>query len=316
MPIESYFFGSGEFFVFFLAIAAFILLDLYLTKQTTRNEYKASFKKNLLFSLGWIALALIFNAYIWMSHGPQQGLEFLTGYLIEKSLSVDNLFVFIIIFRQFHVPSSLQHRTLFYGMFGAIVFRLIMIFAGIELVTRFSWMIYIFGAILIAAGFKSLKSSPHASTNTSQGLITFLQRYFPLTSEFHGERFFVRLPPHNILTMTPLFLALITIEFSDIVFAIDSIPAILAITQDPYIVLTSNIFAILGLRSLYFVLNPLLEMFHHLHYGIGVVLIFVGIKFLISSVFHIPTLFSLCFIMASIALSILSSWLSKKNKRT
>ncbi|MGR3951871.1 MAG: TerC/Alx family metal homeostasis membrane protein [Chlamydia sp.] len=301
-------FSSFEFILFFMLIVTSIIFDLKSSKYSEKTKKRALIK-NLLSSIFWVALALLFNLYVFFKHGTQSGVEFLTGYLIEKSLSIDNLFVFIILFKEFNVPTELQHRTLFYGMFGALIFRLIMIFAGAELLVRFTWLIYLFGAFLIIAGYKALTSANHESPKMGRYLVEKIRAYFPVTSEFHGEHFFIK--QGKRWAMTPLFLALIAIEFSDLVFAIDSIPAILSITQDTYIVLTSNIFAILGLRALYFAIQPLLELFQYLQYGIALILIFVGAKFLISPFWHISTVTSLFAIGSMITISIGASYFKK-----
>ncbi len=314
------FFGSFiELFLFFGMITLFIAFD-FLFAPTKPHLKRSSLKKDLLFSLGWILIALLFNCYIWYTKGDQSALEFLTGYVIEKSLSIDNLFVFILIFQSFRIPTPLQHRVLYYGVIGAIFFRLIMIFLGIELIQNFTWIIYIFGAFLIYAGIKAFdtrNTKAIESQPEKHPALLFLQKYIPVTETFHDDHFFIRIPK-NIRTpeksrwaMTPLFMALITIELTDIIFAVDSIPAILAITQDPYIVLTSNIFAMLGLRSLYFVLEPLLDLFYLLQYAVGIILIFVGIKFLITPFYHIPIFISLLFIIITVVLALILSFFSK-----
>ncbi len=299
--------NSTHVFVFSIIIAIFLYIDLALIHK--KNE-KDSFTKSIYMSIFWIVLALAFNGYIWWGIGKKEALDFLTGYVIEKSLSVDNLFVFILIFKCFSIPPRLQHRTLFYGIFGAFLFRIIMIFIGIDLLKRFSWIIYVFGAFLIYAGIMAFLHNSKDEEPQSVKLVKKLEGKLPITHELHSDTFFIRTGKR--LIATPLFLALITIELSDIVFALDSIPAILAITTDPFIVLTSNIFAILGLRSLYFALAPLLEIFQYLHYGIGIILVYVGIKFLIQPIFHIPTLFSLSFIMLTLTACILTSIWAKK----
>lgn len=282
--------------LFFIAISFCILFDLFMSQKNI-------FKINILLSLFWVILALLFNVFIFYSQGKQEALDFFTGYIIEKSLSIDNLFVFLLIFSEFQIPKHLQHRVLFLGMFGAIIFRAIMIYAGIELLNHFSWMSYFFGLLLLYAGISSLykKTAPKGSKSA---IIRFLKNHIPLTEHLHEEHFFIWNVTEARWYMTPLFLCLIMIECSDILFAIDSIPAILAITQNQYIVITSNIFALLGLRSLYFILEPLLLKLDFLHYTISALLCFIGIKFLSAPWYHISTLHSLIIITGIILVSL------------
>ncbi len=274
-----------------------------------------STKRALALSLFWILLALVFNLALWLylnqTHGSvladETALNFLTGYLVEKSLSVDNLFIFLMIFTSFHIPKNLQKRVFTYGIFGAIILRGIMIALGATLVKEFSWILYIFGGFLLLTGIK-MAFSKNAHHDVQDGLfIRLCKKYLRLTDELHGERFFVI--KKGLRYATPLFLVLMLIEFSDLAFATDSIPAIFAITQDPFIVFSSNIFAILGLRALYFVLAGMLERFTYLHYGLALILALIGLKLLIAPFYHVSsvmTLLSVFFILlGSVMLSLL-----------
>lgn len=271
-----------------------------------RKAHEVRIKEALGWSAVWIAMALAFNVWVWFQLGPQKGTEFLTGYLIEKSLSVDNVFVFAVLFTYFGIPAQYQHRVLFWGIFGALVMRAAMIFAGAALISNFAWIIYVFAALLFFTGIKMIFGD-HGSVDPEKNIaLRALRRVMPVSKEFHGQRFFVR--KDGALTATPLFAVLICIEMTDLVFAVDSIPAIFAITQDTFIVYTSNVFAILGLRALYFALAGLLPYFHFLKYGLGVILVFVGIKMsLAHSAWKIDTMFSLAAVASILAISVIAS---------
>ena len=312
-------------------ILAMLALDLGVFHRTS---HVIGIREALGWSGVWIALALVFNLLLWCFPGfffgqpgleaaiaagslpagagmdrlgDLKGLEFLTGYLIEKALSVDNLFVIALIFGAFAVPAAYQHRVLFYGILGAIVLRTIFIFAGVELITTFHWMVYVFGAFLILTGVKMALSHGAPPADPAQHwFIRLVRRVLPVTPTFDGEKFFTRLPT-GALAATPLFLALVLVEFTDLVFAVDSIPAILAITADPFIVLTSNIFAILGLRSLYFALAGLMDRFHYLAYALAFILVFVGAKMLLVDVYKVPVGLSLGIIAASLGIAVVVS---------
>ena len=287
---------------FAVLITVMITLDLGVFN---RKSHEVSFREALTWTLVWVGLALSFNAGILYFMGTTKALEFLTGYLIEESLSVDNLFVFILIFSYFHVPRKYQPKILKWGIIGALVMRAAFIYLGIELFERFHWMIYLFGIILIVTGIK-MSFGGEEKINPERNLLVRLARKFvPITKKTYGDRFFIR--RGGILAATPLFLTLLVIESSDVIFAIDSIPAILAITTDPFIVYTSNVFAIMGLRSLYYLLSNVMEMFAHLKLGVSFILAFIGAKMLISSVYHIPIYFSLGVIVGALAISILTS---------
>jgi tellurite resistance protein TerC len=253
----------------------------------------------------WISLALVFNAIIFYWKGRQQALEFFTGYLVEKALSIDNIFVFIMVFTYFQIPSKYQHKVLFWGILGALIMRVVFIFAGVALLEKFHFTIYVFGALLIYTGYKMFSHSDAKIEPDKNPVIRFFKKFVPVTHELHGSSFFVKQDGRRFAT--PLFLVLILIETTDLIFAVDSIPAILAITQDQFIVYTSNVFAILGLRSLYFALAGVVHRFWLLSYGLAVVLVFVGIKMLVIDLFKIPIEWSLIFIALVITGSIILS---------
>lgn len=268
---------------FVALVLAFVALDLGVFH---RRDEAPSIKNALLWTVIWVAVSLAFNAFIWWRFGAPKAAEFLTGYLLEKSLSVDNLFVFLVVFSTLRIPLVLQHRVLFWGILTALVLRAAMILAGTALLQRFHWLIYVFGAFLVVTGLKLLfhggDEEPHPERS---GAYRLLRRVLPSTSELHGHRFLVR--QGGALLATPLLVALLFIEISDVVFALDSIPAIFGVTLDPFIVFTSNIFAILGLRSLFFALAGLLDRFVHLKSGLALVLLFIGLKMVVSPWVHV-----------------------------
>ncbi len=277
-----------------------------------RQAHAVGRKEAALWSLVWILLALVFNAGIYYFNGPTRALEFLTGYLIEKSLSVDNIFVFLVIFSYFGVPSAYQHKVLFWGILGALLMRAIFIATGAALLHHFHWVIYIFGAFLVFTGIKMLgkrETSVHPEANP---VLKLLSRLLPVTKQHEGARFFVK--RQGQLFATPLFVVLCTVESTDLVFAIDSVPAIFAVTDDPFIVYTSNVFAILGLRALYFLLAGVLDLFCYLHYGLGAVLCFVGVKMMLTDFYKIPIGISLGIVAAILSLSILASLLKARKE--
>lgn len=252
-------------------------------------------------SVFWIGLAAAFAVLVYYWRGKAPALDFTTGYLIEESLSVDNLFVFLLIFRYFKVPADYQHKVLFWGIIGALVMRLVFIVAGVELIQRFHWIIYVFGAFLVYTGAKLVRSEEADVHPENNPVLKWFRKLMPVTPDYVEGNFFVR---ENRLLATPLLLVLIVIETSDVLFATDSIPAVLAITHDPFIVFTSNVFAIMGLRSLYFALAGMLEIFHFLHYGLAVILSFIGVKMLISDHYPIPTHVALAVVGAVLVLSV------------
>lgn len=287
---------------FAIIITIMLTLDLGVFN---RKSHEVSFKEALAWTLVWVSLALAFNVGILYFLGSTKALEFLTGYLIEESLSVDNLFVFILIFSYFHVSRKYQPKILKWGIIGALVLRALFIFIGIELFERFHWMIYLFGGLLIITGIKMAFGGEEKIEPEKNLLVRLTRKFVPITKRFYGGRFFIR--RNGILAATPLLLTLLVVESSDVIFAIDSIPAILAVTRDPFIVYTSNVFAIMGLRSLFYLLSSVMEMFVYLKLGVSCILAFVGTKMLLSSVYHIPIYFSLGIIVGVLAISIITS---------
>ena len=297
--------------LFNLFVLAMLAVDLGIFH---RKAHEVKMKEALTWSAVWIVLALMFNAWVYYSRGPQAGLEFFTGYLIEKALSVDNVFVFLLIFTYFRVPAAYQHRVLFWGILGALVMRAIFIAAGVVLIQKFHWIIYVFGAFLVITGIKMALAKDKEIHPERNPVLRLFRRWVPVTEQYEGERFFVLRDGRR--WATPLFVTLLLVETTDVIFAVDSIPAILAITQDAYIVYTSNVFAILGLRALYFALAGFMKLFHYVHYGLSLILVFVGVKMLLADVYKIPIAWSLAFIAAvlvvSVALSLL--WPKKENR--
>jgi tellurite resistance protein TerC len=292
---------------------AFVLVMLALDLGVFhRKAHVVSFKESIAWTVIWVALALAFNAGIWHFSGSQKALEFFTGYLIEKSLSVDNVFVFALLFSYFAVPSKYQHKVLFWGILGALIMRAVMIGAGAALITRFTWVIYIFGAFLILTGIKMIVKREAEIHPERNPVVRWFKKLMPVTSDYREDRFFVKEGGRR--WATPLFVVLLLVEFSDLIFAVDSIPAIFAVTTDPFIVYTSNVFAILGLRSLYFALAGVMDKFHYLKVGLGVVLAFVGVKMLLAhTAWKIPTLLSLGMVVGILAASIVISLLRPKS---
>ncbi|HEX2189340.1 MAG TPA: TerC family protein [Longimicrobiaceae bacterium] len=301
----------------YVGFTAFVLAMLALDLGVFHREAHAvSMKEAAGWSAFWIALALVFNYGIYHFMGPQQGLEFLTGYLIEKALSVDNIFVFVLIFSYFQVPPKYQHRVLFWGILGALVMRGAMIGAGAVLIERFHWIIYVFGAFLVFTGIRMATQEETDIEPESNPVIRLVRRAMPVTNVYHGQKFFVRqaAAPGGKLrrAATPLFVVLVLVETTDLIFAVDSIPAIFAVTRDPFLVYTSNVFAILGLRALYFLLAGVIHKFHYLRLGLAVVLVFVGAKMLLVDVYKIPILLSLGVIALVLGSSVAASLLFPK----
>ena len=277
-----------------------------------RKSHEVKIKEALIWSAVWISLALLFNYGIYVFMGKEKAIEFLTGYVIEKSLSIDNLFVFIMLFSYFNVETKYQHKILFWGILGALVMRAIFIFAGVALISKFHWIIYVFGAVLIYTGFKMLFHKDEKIEPDKNPLVRLFKKFFPVTEETHGGNFFVKLKGRTFAT--PLFVVLLIVEFTDLIFAVDSIPAILAITNDTFIIFTSNVFAILGLRALYFALAGITKYFHYLKYGLSAILVFVGIKMTIVDFYKIPIVYSLLVICSILVISVLISVAFPKNK--
>ena len=292
--------------LFNLFVVAMLALDLGVLHRRSR---RVGFREALAWSGVWIALAAAFAVAVLFWHGRAQALQFVTGYVIELSLSVDNLFVFLVIFRYFKVPDPYQHKVLFGGIFGALLTRGVFIVAGVGLIHRFSWITYAFGALLVYSGLKLLRQGETEIHPEKNPVLRLFRRIFPVTKEYVGGQFFTRrfLEKRNGLYATPLLVVLVVVETSDIFFAVDSIPAVLAITLNAFIVYTSNVFAILGLRSMYFALAGMMDLFHYLHYGLSVVLIFIGIKMLGSHYVNIPTGWALSVVLFVLGASILAS---------
>ncbi len=269
-----------------------------------RRAHTVKFREALAWSVAWIALAAIFAVVIFFWHGRTPALEFVTGYVIELSLSVDNLFVFLLIFRFFQVPAIHQHKVLFWGILGALIMRAIFIAAGVTLIERFHWIIYVFGAFLVYSGIKLFFQNEAEIHPEKNPVLRLFRRLVPVTKDYVDNKFFVRSPG---LYATPLFVVLLVVETTDLLFAVDSIPAILAITRDAFIVYTSNVFAILGLRSMYFALAGMMEMFRYLHYGLSLVLVFVGAKMLVSHYLEIPTPVALATVAGVLVISVIAS---------
>lgn len=295
--------------VFTLVIVTMLLLDLGIFHK---KAHSVNFKESLIWTIVWITLAMLFGVGIYFFYGHQKALEYVTGYLLEKSLSVDNIFVFVMIFTYFKVPKIYQHKVLFWGVLSAVILRGIFIAAGIALIEQFSVVIYIFGAFLIFTGIKMFFKKDDDIHPENNPVLKMVKKLFRITHEYEEGNFFTR--KKGLLYATPLFVVLIFVEMSDILFAVDSIPAVLGITTDPLVVFTSNIFAILGLRSLYFMVSGVMDLFHFLHYGLAVVLAFVGMKMVIADYYHISILVSLSFILCTIIVSIILSLLIKKSK--
>jgi tellurite resistance protein TerC len=282
-----------------------------------RPGHTVSFRRALLLSALYVAMAAAFAVLLLFWQGHQVALEFVTGYVLELSLSVDNLFIFLLIFNYFAVPEQQQHRVLFWGVIGALVLRGIFIGAGVELISRFHWVLYVFGSLLIVSGIRLGVSGEHKVDPAKNPLVKALRHFIPVTQDYRGGKFFVRnLQENSRLYATPLLVVLLIIETTDVLFAVDSIPAILAITLNAFIVYTSNVFAILGLRSMYFAIAKLIKVFRFLHYGLAAVLVLVGVKMLISAYFRIPTAAMLGtvagVILISIAISVVYPEASKK----
>lgn len=303
---------------FIVLILILLALDLGLFNRT---PHAITTREALRWTLLWIVVSLLFGVVIYFIYeqgwqdsamsGRQAVLKYLTGYLVEKSLSMDNIFVIAMIFAYFQIPNRYQHRVLFWGILGALVFRGLMIGIGVVLIRQFSWIVYVFGALLLYSAFKMLRSgeSVHPGHNP---IIKWTKRFFPVTKELEGERFFVK--RRHITAATPLFIALLVIETTDVMFAVDSIPAIFAITTDPFIIFTSNIFAILGLRSMYFVLASILDKFYYLKYSLVGILFYVGIKMILQHHVEIPEVLSLSIIVVFLAAGIIVSLLRKEKK--
>jgi tellurite resistance protein TerC len=286
---------------FTLLMMVMITIDLGLS----RKSHEISFREALIWTIIWFVLAMLFNVGVYHYLGSRQGLEFFTAYLIEKSLSVDNLFVFIMIFSYFQVARLYQPKILKWGIIGALIMRALFIFLGVELLNAFSWMMYVFGIILVITGIKMARGGEEEIEPEKNLLVRLARKLYPVTPHIKGDRFFVM--KEGIRHATPLFLTLLVVESSDVIFAVDSIPAVFAVTRDPFIIYTSNVFAIMGLRSLFFLLSGAMGMFVYLKFGISFILAFVGVKMLLADLWPIPTYFSLGIIVGVLSISILMS---------
>lgn len=296
-----------------IGFLAFILLMLALDLGVFhRKSHEVKIKEALIWSAVWISIALLFNYGIYVYMGEVKAMEFLTGYVIEKSLSIDNLFVFIMIFSYFNVDKKYQHKVLFWGIIGALIMRSIFIFAGVALINKFHWIIYIFGAFLIFTGVKMLFQKDEKMDPNKNPLVKLFKRFYPVTDTMHGDRFFVKINAKTFAT--PLFVVLLLVEFTDLIFAVDSIPAIMAITSDPFIIFTSNVFAILGLRALYFALAGITQYFHYIKYGLSAILVFVGLKMVLVDFYKIPVMISLFTILGILVISVIASLLFPKKE--
>jgi len=297
-----------------IGFIAFVILMLTLDLGVFhRKSHVVKIKEALAWSAVWISLALVFNYGIYFFMGKEKALEFLTGYLIEKSLSIDNLFVFIMLFSFFDVKPIYQHKVLFWGILGALILRAIFIFAGVALISKFHWIIYVFGIFLVYTGIKMIFSKDEKMEPDKNPLVRAFKKFFPVTDRMYDGNFFVKLNAKTFAT--PLFVVLLVVEFTDLIFAVDSIPAILAISSDPFIIFTSNVFAILGLRALYFALSGITQYFHYLKYGLSAILVFVGMKMVIVDFYKIPIVFSLLTILGILLVSVLLSVLFPQKKQ-
>lgn len=278
------------------------------------KSHKVSIKEATIWTIIWISVALLFNLGLWFyfNHiggaalAHEKSVEFLTAYVLEKALAVDNVFVWLMLFSYFAIPAELQRRVLLYGVIGALILRTLMIFGGSYLISQFHWILYIFGAFLLFSGIKMLLVADKDEGVKDSKMLAWFKKHLKFTDKLEGERFFII--KNGVRYATPLFLALLFVEFSDIIFAVDSIPAIFAVTTDPFIVLTSNIFAIMGLRAMFFLLAGVADRFEYLKYGLAVILVFIGIKMLIMDFYHIPTLFALGTVAAILVISMGASW--------
>lgn len=288
--------------IFNAFVVAMLVLDQIIFHK---KAHAVTMKEAAGWSIFWVSLALLFNLGIYFWRGQKPALEFFTGYLIELSLSVDNLFVFLVIFSYFRVPGAYQHKVLLWGIIGAQVMRAIFIFAGVSLISMFHWLIYLFGAFLIFTGIKMFSHKDEEIHPEQNPVFKLFKKFLPVTNAYENDKFFIKQGVRYIAT--PLFMVLVFIDIIDLIFALDSVPAVLAITLDPFIVYTSNIFAILGLRAFYFVLAGMMKLFHYLHYGLSVILVFVGVKMIIGDIFAIPIGIALSVVILTLLASIAAS---------
>ena len=294
---------EGHFWLLFNAgVLTLLVLDLFVFNRKTEV---VSVKSALWWSAFWIGLAVAFDIFVYYWKGSEAALEFVTGYLIEESLSVDNLFVFMILFNYFRVPATMQRKVLFWGIMGALILRGLFIIVGVELIEKFEWTVYVLGLFLVYTGVKMAFNQDNEMEPEKNPLLVFINKFIPVSKSYDKDKFFTRI--NGKLFATPLFVVVIIIETTDIVFAADSIPAILAVTRDPFIVYTSNVFALLGLRSLYFALAGIMQLFHYIHYGLSLILAFIGVKLLISHYYQIDMRVALLVVAGILGLSIFFS---------
>jgi len=296
--------GLSHWIIFNFSILFLLGLDLW---YFYIKPHSISVKEALLTSLGWISLALLFNVWIYIEYGTDPAIQFLAGYLLEKSLSVDNLFIFLLIFSHFKVPDNSKHIVLFYGILGAVIIRALLIWGGIELISNFDWILQVFGIFLVFIGLKILFKKEETIDFEKNLLYRFVTRWIKISPNYHEQKFFFK--ENRQWVATPLFLVVILIEAIDLLFALDSVSAVLGITTDPFIVYTSNIFAILGLRSLFFVLEGFAKSFYLLHYAVALILVLIGTKMLVSNFIHIPTVITLGALVSIIGLALIGSYL-------
>ncbi len=297
--------------VFGVLVIVLLALDLGVFH---RRAHVIRVREALIWSAVWISLSLIFNLGVYFAFGADKAVNFFTGYLVEKSLSVDNLFVFLVIFTYFNVPANAQHKVLFWGIMGALIIRGIFIFAGVAIIERLHWVIYIFGAFLVYTGVRLFLHRDRKIHPEHNPFLRLCRRFIPVTKDYHGDRFFLR--EAGQLFVTPLFLVVLVVETTDILFAVDSIPAVLSITLDPFIVYTSNIFAILGLRALYFALAGVTLRLHYLSYGLSAILVFLGFKMLFSGFYKLPVVVALGVVAGILAISTIASFFRPKKAET
>jgi tellurite resistance protein TerC len=287
---------------FLAGVVGLLLLDLFVLH---REAHEVSLREAAITSTGWITLGVTFTLVVWAVIGWDAAGQYLTGFVIEKSLSIDNVFVWAVIFSYFSVPGKYQHRVLFWGIFGALVLRAIFIFAGVALLERLSWLLFVFGGLLIITAIRMVRHSTEQIHPERNPVLKLVRRFIPVTADFRGQRLFTK--ENGKRLATPLFVVLVLVEATDVVFAVDSVPAILAVSRDPFVVFSSNALAILGLRALYFLLEGAREKLIYLNWGLGVILTYVGVKMIISEWYHIPTLLSLSVIAVVLAITIVVS---------
>lgn len=297
----------GLWAAFIVGVVVLLVLDLTVVH---RKPHAVGLREAGIWTTVWIVLAIVFGVGVWYFAGTEKALQYFSGYLLEKGLSVDNLFVFLVIFDAFAVPKKLQHRVLFWGILGAVIMRGLFIGAGVALINQFEWVLYVFGGFLVFTGLRLLFGGEAVDHPEQSRAVRWMRRVVPSTDDYRGEKFLVR--EGGKLLATPLLLVLLTVEFTDVIFATDSIPAIFGVTRDPFIIFSSNVLAILGLRAMFFLLADMMERFHYLHVGLALVLVFIGVKMLVEDLFHVPVSASLGVIAGVLGLSVAASLLTAK----